>query len=286
MRKLTRLWQALERIPGLCDVPACWEHHCGADFPLIRPHLLTTDDIGTRHPCPRYLRDAECPRRIIDYGDGSFAAICQHSHQLCDRLSLAPKDALIHRLDVEGLVRPLASALSVRWQSFVARQSGVWELGLSTSPATRNYPTFLLIFAQRRDFDSAIRNLLLATSVPFVVIAPTTNHMNAEVREHLARRQCHFISMEERIGLADDGRFAAIEIADADVIPTPVEQRQAVVEKYNRDFDYTDAQIYHDAHVHKADFYKWIKGELSNNSSKSKRIEEVLRTAPASRARR
>ncbi len=286
MRKLTRLWQALERIPGLCEVPAYWEQHCGPDYALIRPHLRPTDEVGVRHPCP-HPRDADCPRKIIDYGDGTFAPICRHPHQLCDHLPLAQKDALIHRLDVEGFVRQMASAFGIRPHSVMTKTSGVWELGVSTSRTTRNQPAFLLIFVCRRDFESAVGNLLLATSVPFVVIAPTMAHLTGQVREHLANRQCHLISMEERIRLTDDGRFAAIEIADADEIPpTSVEQRQAVVEKYNRDFGYTDAQIYHDANVHKADFYKWIKGELSDKSVKSNRIEEVLRTDPASRVRR
>jgi hypothetical protein len=52
MRKLTRLWQALERIPGLCDITAYWEHHCGVDYPLLQPHLRVTDEFGARYPCP------------------------------------------------------------------------------------------------------------------------------------------------------------------------------------------------------------------------------------------
>lgn len=286
MRKLTRLWQALERIPGLCEVPAYWEQHCGPDYALIRPHLRPTDDIGAHHPCP-HPRDADCPRKIIDYDDGTFAAICRHPHQLCDHLPLSQKDALIHRLDIEGFVRQMASALCVRPQSFTAKTSGVWDLGTSTNRATRNCPAFLLVFTSCRDFDSAVRDLLLGTSVPIVVVAPTMSHRTGNVREHLARRQCDFISLEERIGSTDDGQFVALEIADAEEIaPTPVEQRQAVVEKYNRDFTYTDSQICKDGRVDKSDFYKWIKGELKDNSVKSKRIEEVLRTAPSSRTRR
>jgi hypothetical protein len=286
MRKLTRLWQALERIPGLCEVPAYWEQHCGPDYPLIRPHLRPIDEIGAHYPCP-HPRDSDCPRKIIDYADGTFAAICRHPHQLCDRLPLAQKDALIHRLDIEGFVRQTVSALCVRPKGFTARTSGVWELGTSTSRATRNYPAFLLVFTACRDFDSAIRDLLLGTSVPFVVVAPTMSHLMGNVREHLARRQCDFISLEERIGFTDGGQFVALEIADAEELaPTPVGQRQAVVEKYNRDFTYTDAQIYRDARVHKSDFYKWIKGALNDKSTKSKQIEEVLRTAPSSRTRR
>lgn len=31
MRKLTRLWQSLEKIPGLAQVPAAWEVYCRPD---------------------------------------------------------------------------------------------------------------------------------------------------------------------------------------------------------------------------------------------------------------
>ena len=81
MRKLTLLWQALERIPGLCDVLASWQLHCGADYTLIQAHLRPTDDFGARYPCP-HPHDADCPRAIVDYGDGLFAAVCSHPHSL------------------------------------------------------------------------------------------------------------------------------------------------------------------------------------------------------------
>jgi len=286
IRKLTRLWQGIESVPGLAAIPAYWEHFCGTEFSLIRQHLRPTDNIGATYPCP-HSRDHDCPRGIVPYGDGTFAAICRHPHKLCDAVPLAPKEALVYTLDIGALVRPMAVGLCVRTQNLEVRASGVWDLGLSTSRATRNRPVFLLVFARRDDFRSALRELALSCPTPFVAVAPTSNHLTVELRENLARRQSDFISMEERLGLSEDGRFVALEITDADEITlTPVEQRPAVVEKYNIDFDYTDQLIYEDAGVHKSDFYKWKSGTLSNKSSKSKRIEETLRTDPKLHTRR
>ncbi len=225
MRKLTQLWQALERVPGLCDIPAYWEHHCGADYPLIQPHLRLTDDYGARYPCP-HPRDGDCPRRIVDYGDRSFAAICRHPHKLCDDLPLAPKAALVYRLEIDAVVRGIAEVLCLRSQALQVRAHGVWELGLSTSRTTRNHPVFLMVFTRPEDFRSAVCELALTCTTPFVAVAPTGNHMTVELRGVLERRQSGFISMDERVGLSDDGRFVALEITDADEIaPTPVEQR-------------------------------------------------------------
>jgi len=280
MRKLTRLWQALERIPGLCDISAYWEHHCGADYSLLRPHLRVTDDFGARYPCP-HPHDGHCPRGIVDYGDGSFAAICRHPHRLCEDLPLPPKDALVYRLDVDAMLRPIAELLCVRNQTLKLRGHGVWELGLSTSRTTRNHPAFLLVFAARDDFRSAIRDLALSCPTPFVAVAPTGARLTVAVRGTLDGRQSSFISMEDRVGLSEHGRFVALEITDSDEIaPTPVEQRRAVVTQYKRDFGYTVDDICGDAKVNRSDFYKWMKGKLDCNSGKSGRIEEALRTNP------
>lgn len=51
MRKLTQLWRAIEKVPGLTDIPAVWEVHCGDEFSLLRPHLRSTDVLGHRYPC-------------------------------------------------------------------------------------------------------------------------------------------------------------------------------------------------------------------------------------------
>jgi hypothetical protein len=286
MRKLTRLWQTLERIQGLCEISAYWELYSGVDFPLIRPHLRPTDDYGARYPCP-HPQDAHCPRRIVDYGDGSLAAVCRHPHRLCEDLPLSSKDALVYRLDVDALMRPMAEALCVRGQTLRVRAHGVWELGLSTGRTTRNHPAFLLVFTGSDDFRSAVRDLALSCPTPFVAVAPTGNLLTVELREHLDRRQSDFISMEDRVGLSEDGRFVALEITDADEIaPTPVEQRPAVVDQYKRAFGYTVDNICEDAGVNRSDFYKWMKAKLDDKSGKSIRIEQALRTNPKLRTRR
>jgi hypothetical protein len=277
MRKLAKLWRALETIPGLCDVPAYWEHICGEDFPLVRPHLRPTDDFGARYPCP-HPRNAECPRRIVDYEDGTFAARCRHSERLCSNLEIPPKEALIHELDVEGLIRPLADLLCVRYQQLRPRSRSIWEAGLSTSQPTRNQPVFLLVAATADNFVNGLRQVLLDSSGAFVAIAPTSSYLTVDLQQSLFRRQCQFVSMEDRVGLDDQGHFVAVEPTDTDEIPpTPVEHRTGVIEQYKRDHNCTAKAIQDASNVRAPDFYKWIKGELKNSSSKSLRIEQTLR---------
>jgi hypothetical protein len=190
-------------------------------------------------------------------------------------------------LDIGALVLPMAKVLCVRILNLQGTSHGVWALGLSTSRPTRNYPVYLLVFARHADFRAALSALALSCPTSFVAVAPTSNHLTVELREHLARRQSSFIAMDERVGLSEDGLFVGLEMTHADeVTPTPIEQRHEVVEKYKIDFNCTDQVIFEDADVHKADFYKWLKGTLSDKSSKSNRIEEILHTNPKLRTRR
>jgi hypothetical protein len=274
MRALTRLWRALESIPGLLDVLAWWEHSCGDDFPVIQPYLLPTDIFGHRYPCPRYPRDHECPRRIIDYGDGEFAAICRHSHQFCERIPLSPKDALIHTIDMARFTGALAPALRIRPQK-PREFCRVREIGVSIAPATRNCPAFLAIVTSADQLQRSLHELLLSHPTPFLLLAPTSRFLTADHLRLLDRHKSIFVSLEEAIGVDEDGHFAPLQAAgEEEAQPTAVADRQALVDAYGA----MDADIYRAARVHKSDFYKWLTGKLSDKSSKSKRIEEVLRT--------
>jgi hypothetical protein len=85
--------------------------------------------------------------------------------------------------------------------------------------------------------------------------------------------------LEEAVGVDDDGRFVPLQVVGEDEgLPTPVADRQAAVDAHHERNGSTDADIYRAARVDKSDFYKWLTGKLSDKSSKSKRIEEVLRT--------
>lgn len=278
MRTLTRLWRALESIPGLLEVPAWWEHFCGDDFPVIQPYLRATDVFGHRYPCPRHPRDGECPRKIVDYGDGEFAAICRHPHQLCERIPLTPKDALTQTLNLDKFAAALAPVLKIRPQK-VRQVCGLSEIGVSIAPATRNCPAFLAIVTSVDLFQRRLHDLLLSHPTPFLLLAPTSTFPTADHHRLLERHKSRFVSMEETVGVDDGSRFVLLQAADEeDAQPTPVPDRQAAVDAYRERHTATDADIYRSARVDKSDFYKWLTGKLSDKSSKSKRIEEVLRT--------
>ena len=115
MRELAHFWQSLERVPGLTAVPAFWQVCCGSDYALVQPWLGATERVGAIYPCP-YPSDGHCPRRIVDYGSGVYAALCRDPHKVCPDVPLSPREVLLHELDVGALVAAVAPLLGVRPQ--------------------------------------------------------------------------------------------------------------------------------------------------------------------------
>jgi hypothetical protein len=278
MRKLTQLWRAIEKIPGMTDIPAMWEVHCGAEFPLLRPHLRSTDMLGFRYPCPN-PRDADCPRAIVDYGDGSFAAICRHPHRLCDDRVLAASDVLVHQLDLSSFFKPVAQSLGLRWQQPALRFPGVWAIGVSARADTRSQPAFLHIQARRAAFIEGVRRLLVEIDGPFLLVAPTESFRDVAVQELIQSRGIGFISLEDEVLLDDNGQFVAVDpVSVDDEHPvTPPADRERVVNAFCQKYDIPKTKAADAAEVVPTDLYKWMRDELPKKSKKSARIEALLR---------
>lgn len=197
-RALSRLWQSLESIPGLLEVPAAWEAACGPDFALLRPHLRVTDTEGALYPCPRAPR-AHCPRRIVDLGDGEYIAICRDPLRVCEDVPLAASDVLLHAVDLGSLSRMLATPLGVRWQPPELRGDGTWGIGLSERRDSRGQPVFLIVLPDTARFVTAVQRLTRIGSGPFVLAAPTNRHHTIEAQELLHSRGATFLPLEDHV---------------------------------------------------------------------------------------
>ncbi len=203
MRKLPRLWRALEDIPGLLAVLEVWRQECGEDFTYASPHLQPTDRIGGRYPCPNAF--SGCPRRIIDYGDDEFAAVCQDEHRRCERVLMTRREALIHRLDLAGLLEPVLRAAAIRPQSMVQHAPGVWAAGLSEQAHSRNFPVYLLIAHSASSYQTAVERLLLDFQDSFLLLLPTNRFRTVETEARLRDRQIECLCLEDHVLVNERG---------------------------------------------------------------------------------
>jgi hypothetical protein len=278
VRPLSRLWRSLEALPGLLAIPSFWEFHCGPDIEFIRPYLRVTDIEAGSYPCPRPNWPL-CPRRIVDYGNGQYAALCRDPHGLCEQVELTRKDVLLHGLDLAGFTRALAGPLGVNWQEPKERHDGIYAIGLSLRRETRAQPVFLAIPLDSTRLRTSLHELLLGSSGPFVLITPTSRHHTVEVQELLQRRGIVLSILDEQIAVNGLGEFAAIEPAEmpGPLQSTPVADRERVVREFLERHRCKVKDIQDAAGVDPSDYYKWRKGALRDHYAQCLGIEQVLR---------
>ncbi|MCX6630924.1 MAG: hypothetical protein NTW28_25195 [Candidatus Solibacter sp.] len=275
---MNRFWHSLERVSGLQAIPAFWAEYAGPHFELLRPHLCATDIVGGLYPCP-HPSPGHCPRRIVDYGDGNYAALCRDPYKVCPDVPLQARDVVVQELNIGGITRTFAAALGLRWQPPVPRGDCTWAIGISLRQETRGLPVFLLVLPATPRFRAAMERLLLDVSGPFVIVAPTNSHRSVEVQEHVQRRGLAFLAIEDHVGLADDGQFAALNSpADPDrPMPTPVADRPRAVKEFTVRHKCKVKDIQVAAGEDEADYYKWLHGKLPDHYSTCIAIERVLR---------
>jgi hypothetical protein len=277
MRTLSHLWRSLEVIPGLLAIPAFWEACCGPDIDLVRPHLRVTDTEGSLYPCPK-PHAGYCPRRIVNYGNGEFAAICRDPYEICERVPLTQRDVLLQQLDVASFTGMLAGPLGIRWQQPVERGDHTWGIGISTHRESLNRPVFLFLLPSTERFVSSLQRLLLRIPGPCLVMAPTSRHRTVEVQEMLQDRGISFLALEEYLRIDDAGRLVSTDPqeAAAKVRATPKDDRARVVKEFLARHQCKVKDIQEAAAIHQADYYKWLNGSIPDHYSTCVAIEKVL----------
>lgn len=287
MRTPSHLWRSLETIPGLLAIPAFWEAYCGPDIDLVRPHLRVTDMEGSLYPCPK-PHVGYCPRRIVDYGNGEFAAICRDPYEICERVRLTQRDVLLQQLDVASFTRMLAGPLGIRWQQPVQRGDYTWGIGLSTQRESLNRPAFLFLLPETARFVAALKDLLLKLPGPFLVLAPTCRHRTVEVQEMLQDRGISFLALDGHLGIDDAGVLVSTGTQGTalEILATPKDDRARVVKEFLTRHQCKVKEIQEAAGVHQADYYKWLKGSIPDHYSTCVAIEKVLASGLPERRRR
>lgn len=212
MKKLPKLWRALEGIPGLLAVLEVWRQECGEDFHFAAPYLRPTDRVGARYPCPNSFNG--CPRRIIDYDDDEFAAICQDPHQRCERVPLTRREAIIHSLDLAGFLEPVLRGAAIRPQAMRPCAPGLWAVGLSEQPHLRNLPVYFLLAHSVGAFDTAAARLLLDVKDSFQLVLPTNKFRTVEFESRLRDHRAECLCLEEQLLVDEQGGFQWAGVAE------------------------------------------------------------------------
>ena len=207
MRKLHKLWRALEALPGLAAERLEWLRLVGDEWPIVEPLLRQTGALVDRVWCPS-PGGPDCPRRVIRHDDARIVAVCGDQPRNCDTLSLTLEDIAVLELDVRRLAQALAGPLGLKAAPSWIREPDILELGMHQVAAGRGVPVVLLWACTPDQAGRAIEILIHTTDAPFAVATPTGRFTGAESRARIRQAGGIYVPLSDVLGADDHGTLA------------------------------------------------------------------------------
>lgn len=207
-----RLWQALERIPGLAEVEGAWMALAGAEYPHLRPMLRPNGQRARSYPCLK-TGGCGCAHDVVEHGPDDITAVCRCGSE-CESIRLVSRDLAVHELNRAALARAVAAA--VRLESDDVPVDGLHEtrrIGFHAPLAGFRYPIFLTIQADRDDLLHVVERLVAVVQSSFAILTPTRDLWAPACDELLRRRQALHLTLADVFDGQDrDARARSTEL--------------------------------------------------------------------------
>jgi hypothetical protein len=204
MRKLRRLWRALETLPRAAAERLEWRRLLGDEWPVAEPLLRQTGALVERVWCPS-PGGSDCPRRVIRHDDSRIVAVCGDDPRNCDTISLTLEDIAVLELDVGKLAQALAKPLGLRPAASWILKPDILELGMHQVTAGQGVPVLLLWARTPDQAAQAIAFLVHAMDAPFAVATPTDRFVGAEARAKIRSAGGMHVPLCDALGADDHG---------------------------------------------------------------------------------
>ena len=139
----------------------------------------------------------------LDCDDGSILARCRCKHWECDDLKLSPDDIILWELNSPKLARAICKAFGFA-SKFEEFGPNTFHIGTWSAEAVS---AFLTIQWDEREFRLAVASLVARMKKPFILLAPTSEHLDATSQSYLTNAGAEFFSLENHLILTENGSF-------------------------------------------------------------------------------
>lgn len=211
LQTLRRFWKALEQIPGGETDGREWRLRLGDEWQLTSRYLMATGDRADAVSCPSPGGD-ECPRKVIDLGDGRYRAVCRARPSLCDPLDLSAQDVTVFAVDRPRLFKELAAALDSAPPAPVrASRDAVTEIGRHAIAAGVSAPVFLALPDPRDALGVADLRAAGLGRDTSVVLLLAQSALSPDLRGHLQDGGHEVLLLPEVMGATEKGGLAPLQ---------------------------------------------------------------------------
>jgi hypothetical protein len=218
-------WSSLESSRGLISVPACWRERLGDDFENFRAAVLSkSPEPAKYYPCPLACG---CMHEIVPNENGrerdpgpilepstfnlqlsTIHAICLCPEPNCPDILLTPDDAILLELNWAKLARSLCAALNLDSKPTDLGLLNTRQIGSWSADAV---PVILTIQTDHAWFRGMLLEMIARLRGRFILLAPTSRHLDAICQEMLANANAGFFPLEGNVRLTTGGVLQSVK---------------------------------------------------------------------------
>ena len=202
----TSPWSCLETLPGLVALPRVWRVRLGEMFERVKALILQD------HPNPAQL--LPCPRgcglahEIVCRPDGSLVATCCGDPARPHEIPLSLAEIMPLEVSWSRLGRTLCQPLGLDSRFRTLQPPNTFQFGAWSADAV---PAVLTIQAYPCAFRRVVSELVAQLGRPFMLFAPTSNHLDVPSLGYLTGARAAFFPLDSTVLLTRDGRLGPVK---------------------------------------------------------------------------
>ncbi len=205
---MSKVWEALEAIPGLSAVGAEWRSWVGAQFPLFKTAFLQKGAVAARsYPCPL---ECGCAHEVVRHDDDRIVAVCRCEPWNCDDIKLAEADLVVYELSWTKFGRSIATAFGCEAR---AADFGMLNTRQTASYSSDAVPVIVTIQSDRHSFRRVVAELVARLRQRFILFAPTSRFVDGTSKELLENVKARFFDLESHLVLTGQGNLQSCKPA-------------------------------------------------------------------------
>jgi len=194
-------WHAFEDIPGQVALDHAWLSRIGDNYPFFKSLFLKPSSaLATVFPCPRRCG---CTHSIIHRHDKTAVlAVCRCNPPRCPDIPLTVDQITGFELDWPKLARVLSRTFGLNTKFLPLSPKNTAQFG---SWSADGIPAIITIQVFPSNFRQAVAELAAKLRQPFLLFAPTSDHVDAVCREILATCGAAFFPLDANTALTAKG---------------------------------------------------------------------------------
>lgn len=226
---IPQFWCCLEQLRGLCGVQAGWERYLEDRFPSFRDaFLLARPEPARFYPCPKACG---CAHEVVVHGPNDIVGVCRCENDSCRTLALSAQQVVVWQLNWRRMGQALARALNLEPRFAQTGLPQTWQLGAWSADAVL---AFLTVQHEADGFHSIVAALVAGLRKPFILFAPTAQHLELRAHQLLTSAGALFLSMEGCVGFSPHTGLHALKAPGELLAPLTPQPGEAMEESEAR----------------------------------------------------